>query len=100
MNAPPQDNDSTLYHWKFRAEFIADVAALLYLIDSTSLAYVLITEMEGGEGLPDRVVEIKARELDRERLIGLMACLESSHVMMETLAEAAAYTGKREVDEP
>ena len=85
------------HHFKFRAECLIDFVNLLGVDDSCILDYRIISQSFEGLRLGDIIVEVTLTEgksladLNKQMLL-----VVDSHVMRETLAAAADYTGKRQ----
>ena len=83
--------------FRFRAECMHDVTALLRRISVKRVEVVLLEE-----GLPDVEATVEEpwqyRKLDLEGLRDVCREVEDGHVMVETLAPIAKYTGERKLD--
>jgi hypothetical protein len=81
--------------YKFRAECLADVAAFKLELDVRRVALEFEIKVIT-PGLPDVEVLLKNPDMSLGTLLYYMRLVTDTHVMQETLAPAAYYTGERE----
>lgn len=84
------------HHFKFRAECLIDFVRLLGVDDSCILSYCIESQSIRGFRVGDIIVQVTL--IEGKSLADLnkqMLLVVDSHVMRETLATAADYTGKR-----
>jgi len=92
----------TMTAFKCRAECMRDVGQLLLRIHAERIEVVPIVP---GGGTPDVVLTIEdpsmqGKALDLATLRAVLRILVDSHIMEETLATVAEYTGERTYGEP